>query len=71
MNEMITKPMSVERQEFIDNLLESINSCNLPLFVIEPILQDMLASVKAAVQEQYKVEKEQYEQLLAKSNKAE
>lgn len=71
MNEMITKPMSVVRQEFIDHLIDDINNCNLPLFVIEPILQDMLASVKAAAQQQYQEEKAQYEKLLAKSDKAE
>jgi len=72
MNEMITKPMSIVRQEFIDHLIDDINNCNLPLFVIEPILQDMLASVKAAAQQQYETEKAQYEQRLkAKSDKAE
>ena len=70
MNENITKPMSLVRQEFIDCLIGHINNCDLPLFVIEPILQDLLASVKAAAQQQYKTEKEQYEQLLAKSEKA-
>ena len=69
---MITKPMSIVRQEFIDHLIDDINNCNLPLFVIEPILQDMLASVKAAAQQQYETEKAQYEQRLkAKSDKAE
>lgn len=68
---MITKPMSVVRQEFIDHLIDDINNCNLPLFVIEPILQNMLASVKAAAQQQYQEEKAQYEKLLANPDKAE
>jgi hypothetical protein len=34
------------------------------LFVIEPILQDVLNTVKAVAQQQYETEKKQYEQQL-------
>ena len=61
---MITKPMSMARQEFIDKLVDDVNNCGLPLFVVEPILQDILSSVKIAVQQQYETEKKQYEQQL-------
>ena len=62
MNEKITKPMSVARQELIEQLVGDINNCALPLFVIEYVLQDVLNNVKAAAQEQYKLERTQYEQ---------
>lgn len=72
---MITKPMSVVRHEFIEQLVSNINNCQLPLFVIEPILQDTLNMVKAAAQQQYEAEKAQYEQQLKQnetgSNKGE
>ena len=61
MNENIMKPMSVARQEFIDHLVDDINNCELPMFIIEPILQDILASVKAAAKVQYEEEKKQYD----------
>jgi hypothetical protein len=64
MNETIRKPLSVIRQEFIEQLVEDVNNCPLPLFVIEPILQDVLNTVKAAAQQQYEAEKKQYEQQL-------
>jgi hypothetical protein len=64
MNEILTKPMSVIRQEFIDQLIDDINNCGLPLFVVEPILQDMLSTVRTAAQKQYEEEKAQYEQQL-------
>lgn len=72
MNELI-KPMSVARQEFIDKLVNDVNECQLPLFVIEYVLQDMLNVVKTTAQEQYKAEKEQYENQLKEisSNKQE
>ena len=53
--------MSVIRQEFIEQLVNDVNSCQLPLFVVEPILQDMLNMVKAAAQKQYEAEKAQYD----------
>lgn len=68
MKEQITKPISVARQEFIDQLVNDVNNCGLPLFVVEPILQDILYSVKAAVKQQYETEKAQYEQQLQKQN---
>ena len=64
MNEKVTKPISVVRQEFIDQLVNDVNNCGLPLFVVEPILQDILYSVKTAAKQQYETEKAQYEQQL-------
>lgn len=68
MNETLKKPMSVIRQEFIEHLVDDINNCQLPLFVVEPILQDMLNLVKTAAKQQYEAEKTQYEQQLLKQN---
>lgn len=70
MNETLTKPMSVVRQEFIEQLVSDINNCALPLFVIEPILQDLLSMVKTEAQRQYEAEKAQYEAKLAIHNEA-
>lgn len=69
MNE-ITKPMSVVRHEFIEQLVNDVNNCQLPLFVIEPIVEDLLNMVRTAAQEQYKTEKAQYEEQLKKKNEA-
>ena len=63
MNE-ITKPLSLVRHEFVEQLVNDINNCNLPLFVVEPILQDMLNMVRTAAQKQYEQDKLQYEELL-------
>ena len=71
MNETFTKPMSVVRQEFIEKIVYEVNNCQLPLFVIEPILQDILNAVKSASQKQYETEKAQYEYQLSQQNKTE
>ena len=62
MNENIVKPMSVARQEFIGNLINEVNNCQLPMFVVEYVLEDILNMVRTAAQRQYESKKAQYEQ---------
>ena len=64
MNEKLIKPMSVCRHELIEQLLEDINNCQLPLFVVEYVLQDVLNTVKSAAKEQCSLEMTQYRQQL-------
>jgi hypothetical protein len=63
--EQITKPITVVRQEFIEKMVNEVNTCGLPLWAIEPILEDILRLVKVESQRQYETEKAQYEQALA------
>lgn len=69
MNEKLIKPISVVRQELIEQLVDDINNCQLPMFVIEPILQDMIHMVRTAAQKQYEADKAQYEEMLKKQDK--
>ena len=64
---MLTKPMSVARQEFTEQIINDVNNCKLPLFVIEYILQDVLATVKSAAKQQCEMERMQYEEMLKKN----
>ena len=64
MNEKVTKPLSMVKQEFIEQVVNDINNCALPLFVVEYILQDILNTVKSTVRQQAEMEKAQYEQQL-------
>ena len=64
MDKNIVKPITLIRQEFVDTLVEEINNCQLPMFVIEPILQDLLDQVRSAAQKQYEADKKQYEEQL-------
>ena len=63
--EQIKKPITVVRQEFIEKMVNEVNTCGLPLWAIEPILEDLLRLVKAESQRQYETERAQYEQALA------
>lgn len=60
----INKPIMILREEFMMNMSNLINKSGLPLFVIEPIMRDMLMEVNAGVKRQYEMEKAQYEQAL-------
>ena len=71
MNETITKPMSVMRQELTGQIIAAINNCKLPLFVIEYILQDVLNTVKSASKQQCEMEAMQYEEMLKKNQENE
>lgn len=65
----VNKPMSIVKDEFIENLVNLINGNNLPLFVTESILKDLLAEVSVAVKEQAKIERENYEKMLKQKKK--
>ena len=66
--ENVQKPITVVRQEFIEKIVNDVNTCGLPLWAIEPILEDLLRSVKSESRRQYEMEKAQYEQALASQN---
>ena len=64
MEKTINKPLSVARQEFIEQLVDDVNNCQLPLFVVESIVEDLLDMVRGAAKKQYETEKAQYEMQL-------
>ena len=69
MEESIHKPTIIARQDFIDSLINNINNCNLPLFVIEPVLKDVYMEVKSLLQKQYELEKAEYESKMKQDSK--
>lgn len=71
MNNTVNKPVILLREEFIVNLSNLINKSGLPLFVIEPIMQEALGSINVELKRQYEYEKMQYEQALMSAANAE
>lgn len=62
--QQIMKPMSVARAEFINSLTDLINNCMLPPFVIEAVLKDRYADLRAVSQEQLKQDYKKYQEAL-------
>lgn len=63
----INKPIMLLREEFIINMSNLINNSGLPLFVVEPIMRDLLTEVNIGIKRQYEAEKAQYEQAIKNS----
>ena len=64
MNNKINKPIIVAREEFRSNLANLINTSGLPIYVIEPVLNDILSEVVRVSQLQYQKELKQYQEAL-------
>lgn len=56
----IQKPLSILRQEFIENLVDTINYSGIPLLMVEPIVADVLTQVKRANEDQLKADQEMW-----------
>ena len=69
MEQNITKPLTVARQEFAEKLINEVNECQLPMFVVESVLQDLLNVVQSAARKQYEADKAQYEEQLKAQDK--
>ena len=65
MEKELTKPMSVARADFIQDLTGLINRSGLPLFVVEPILKDFYRDVSVLTKQQADRDREQYLEQLA------
>ena len=55
------KPTLVAREEFTERLVELINTSGLPLAMVEPILNNACARVRATVQQQFEQDRARYE----------
>lgn len=60
----MNKPTTVARQEFIEKIIEDINASELPFFIIEPILKDLLESIQRGAKEQFEKDLATYREYL-------
>lgn len=63
-NNVITKPITLLRNEFIAKIVELCNNSGLPFFVVEDVLKNLIQEVRAAAQQQLKDDAERYQKLL-------
>lgn len=64
----MNKPFSMMCEEFKQNVVNLINSSGLPPFVIESILKNHLNEVSNIANNQYQIDKAEYERLLFEMN---
>lgn len=63
-NESILKPMSVARNEFINDLTDLINNCMLPPFIIEDVLKDTYSKISTISAKQLEADMKKYQEAL-------
>ena len=54
------KPITLLREEFIENAVELCNNSGLPFFVIEDVLKQLIQETHIAAQKQLEEDKQQY-----------
>lgn len=62
------KPFSVKVKDLKDDMVSLVNNAGLPLFMVEPIVRDILVAVQTKVEQQYLQDKAAYEQSLVDAN---
>ena len=58
------KPISLKMREFKNNAVNLVNTSGLPLFIIEPILKEVMCAVESKAEQEYQIEKATYERSL-------
>lgn len=59
-NNVVAKPASLLKEDFIQDLTNLCNNCGLPLFVIEYMLNDFIKDVHVASKRQLELDRENY-----------
>lgn len=68
-SEQIMKPISVARNEFINNLTDLINNSMLPPFVIEDVLKDTYNKILLVAKQQLEEDTKRYNESVARAAK--
>lgn len=63
------KPISLKIKEFKNDAVNLVNTSGLPLFIIEPILKEVLVAVQNKSEQEYQQDKLRYEQSLNEESK--
>lgn len=57
----IAKPITIAKEDFVNNLIKLVNSSQLPLFIVEYVLKDVLNEVHTIAVRQLQLDKDKYE----------
>lgn len=67
----VYKPLSIARDELMNQLIKDANDSKLPLVVMEYVARDFYEEVKRTAMMQYEKDKEEYEAELSKQKESE
>lgn len=66
----MNKPITLIRQEFIENVVKTVNESKLPLIIIEPVIRNLLNEIQKSLKQQVEADRTEYERYLAEQKKA-
>ena len=61
---IVMKPITIIREEFINDLENLISESELPAFILEPILKDTYNKVKIAERQQLSNDLKRYQEMI-------
>ena len=64
MEQNTTKPITLLRDEFINNIVNMCNDSGLPFFVVEDVLASLIKEIHAASLQQLEADKRRYQEQL-------
>lgn len=64
------KPITLIREEFIENIVNLCNDSGLPFFIVEDVLKGLIQDTHVASQQQLEADKKRYQEQLEKEKKA-
>ena len=59
-----SKPITLVREDFINNVIELVNNSGLPLFVVEDVLKNIVNDVSEAARQQLENDRQEYNQAM-------
>ena len=58
------KPITLLREDFVNNVIDLCNNSGLPFFVVEDVLQGVIKEVHAAAIQQLEADRQKYKEQL-------
>lgn len=62
--ELVQKPITILKSEFVENITNTVNSSGLPFFAIRQVLTELLEAVRQAEEAQEQKDRAEYERYL-------
>lgn len=62
----IAKPLTLLREDFINNVVDLCNNSNLPYFIIENVLRDVISEIHLAGKQQLENDRAKYNEAISK-----
>ena len=59
-NKTLEKPITLVREDFINNVVDLCNNSGLPFFMIEDIMKDLVQKIHFAAQQQLEEDRKKY-----------